>query len=112
VKVELGLVAGVIGEAVDAARNAPEEDRADIVNALVGRLGEEAEPDRVSADPEIKKAAHEHLHAAADQIRDEGDVPGNALAKAMIGVGLAILANGEDAETFYAVFAAGSSHGS
>jgi hypothetical protein len=111
VKVDLRHVSAVVGEAVDAARGDETLDRADIVNAMVGRLGEEAEPDRPTVDPAVKKAAHDHLHAAATQLNDEGDVPGNALARAMVGVGLAILANGEDAETFYASFLAGGSHG-
>lgn len=109
-KVDLKLVAGAIQEAIDAARQSPDEEPADIVNAIIGRIGVVAAEDEGQADPAVKKAAHDRLHTAASQLAEAGDTPQTPLVNAIIGVGLALLANGEDAESFYAIFSEGQAH--
>lgn len=102
-------VAGAIGIAVDEARENPELEAADIVNSVLARVIEDA-GDQSETSPEVKKAAHQRLHAAAAQADELGEGAERAQINALIGIGLALLANGEDAEMFYSVFLAGQAH--
>jgi hypothetical protein len=108
-KVGLQQVSEVVTKAIEQARERPDEDATELHNEIVGQLSavDEAE----GPDERVKKAAHDRLHAAATGIDELGDVPERPLVNAVVGVGLAILANGEDAETFYAAFLQGGSHG-
>lgn len=109
-KVDLETVAAAMQEAVDGARMHPDQEAAAVVNAVMERFGDSIEVE-LEGDSQAKTSAHKRLHAAADQLRDQGMPESAPLVNALIGIGLAILANGEDAEAFYAVFAAGSKHG-
>lgn len=99
-KVDLDRVAAAVRESAETAREMPEAEVPSIVNSIVGRLG-----DHIEQEPEVKKAAHDHLHAAAGQLKLEGDTEQAPLVNALIGIGLALLANGEDAEAHYAASA-------
>lgn len=101
-------VSEAVTAAIAAARERPDEDAVELHNEIVGQLapaGESSGPDE-----RVKKAAHDRLHAAATGIDALGDVPEAPGVNAMIGIGLALLSNGEDAEAFYAAFVQGSSH--
>lgn len=100
-------LAGIIGTAVDEARENSELAAADIVNSVFARAVEQAGSDMAEVNPEVKAAAHSRLHAAAAGADELGDTPDKPMINALIGVGLALLANGEDAETFYSFFIAG-----
>jgi len=110
VKLTKQKLAGAIGIAVDEARENPSLEAADIVNSVFARVVEEVGDDEPASNDEVKQAAHKRLHAAADQLQELGDTAEKPLVNALIGIGLALLANGEDAELFYAFFLAGKEH--
>lgn len=96
-KAELSEVSAAIQKAVHTAREMPEAEVATIVTEAVAGLEVDDEMDQA----QIKAAAHRHLHAAADQIREMGETREKPMVNALIGIGLALLANGEDAEAYY-----------
>jgi hypothetical protein len=102
-------LAGAIGIAVDEARENPSLEAADIVNSVFARVVEEV-GDGPETSPEVKKAAHSRLHAAASLADSLGEGHERAQVNALIGIGLALLANGEDAEMFYSIFLEGRQH--
>jgi len=99
-KVELAEISGALQEAIDAARMDPEGEDSDITNHIMGKLGEHAE-----REVERRKEAEHRLKLAAKGIDALGETPEAPNVNALIGIGLALLANGEDAEFFYAGFA-------
>lgn len=105
-KVELSDVAEAIKDAATSAREMPEAEIATIVNETVAGLKVDDGIDQ----EEVKAAAHRHLHAAADQIRDLGETREKPMVNALIGIGLALLANGEDSEAFFAAMLEGAPH--
>ena len=96
-RVELSQASAAVQEAIDGARQNPDIEAADIVNEVIAKLGGEA-----VHDAETKKAAEHRLQLAADGIDALGEVPEAPAVNAMIGIGLAILAGGQDAEVFFA----------
>lgn len=114
-KFDLQQVSEAVEEALGAARREPERDITEIRDAVITRTTDRFEDDQAETPGvdagAVKMAAHRRLHAAAESIDAEGAVPHAAQVNATIGVGLALLANGEDAETFYAAFLQGGHHG-
>ena len=94
-RIDKQALAGAIGQAVDEAREDPSLDAADIVNSVFARTVEGAESDE--PDPKVKKAAHDRLHAAAEMQAALGENDSAPMVNALIGIGLALLSNGEEA---------------
>jgi hypothetical protein len=99
VKVELKDVAAAVETAVASAREFPDEEASTIVNEIVGGLDETA---GAINEPEASKLAIDYLHRSAGDIEALGETPTAPLVFALIGVGFALIANGQDAEAFYA----------
>ena len=90
-------------DAITTARSEPDRAAEEIVADIASGV-RIAEPKTV----EVRQRAEEALFAAKQGADELGEHPDVATLDALIGIGYALLAMGQDAEVFFSLFANGS----